>query len=221
MRLHHALTAYVRCCLKALRTLKVSHCQYCGWVINTALYKLYFCVDVCWHFVTFSTVCAEADFHQAAHRRAGQAGKTVSSLRWYHLPARHCRAQQHQSKWLRQCGITGMNNCCSGPYLDLVINFLHNPNHFHICLFFLGFFQCSTFAKLLLGGGKLQRNPQATGRHHVPLGAEVWWADAQTLESEKLQGPRVSPWNAAGCGAVQQKELPNYQARWCFSCQKL
>lgn len=77
----------------------------------------------------------------------------------------------------------------------------------------LGFFQCSTIAKLFLGGGKLQGNPQTTRGHHVPLGAEVRWADAQTLESEKLQGPCVSPWDAAGCGALQQEELSDYQAR--------
>ena len=52
-------------------------------------------VDV---FSFLSTVCVEANFHQAAHLGARQAGQTVPSLRWYHLPARNRRAKQHQSQ---------------------------------------------------------------------------------------------------------------------------
>ena len=57
-----------------------------------------FCPDNLTFSPFLSAVCVEANFHQTAHLRARQAGQTVPSLRWYHLPARNCRAKQHQSQ---------------------------------------------------------------------------------------------------------------------------
>lgn len=124
-------------------------------------------------------------------------------------------------------GIVGLNNIKANDYANVVLQVYITVPVDILCaafeiryrsmslssLCFQGFFQCSTTAKLLPGGRKLQGNPQTTRGHHVPLGAEVWWADAQTLESKELQGPCVSPWDATGCGTLQQEEFPNHQAR--------
>lgn len=92
-------------------------------------------------------------------------------------------------------GIVGLNNIKANDYANVVLQVwitskvwtwsglghehLNNTTWQPIDIFLsLGIFQCSTFAKLLPGGGKLQGNPQATRGHHGPFGSEVWWADA-------------------------------------------
>ncbi|CAG08463.1 unnamed protein product, partial [Tetraodon nigroviridis] len=74
-------------------------------------------------------------------------------------------------------GIVGLNNIKANDYANVVLQ---------------AFCNVPPFAKLLSGGGELQGNPQATRGHNVPLGAEVWRAYAEALESQKLQGPCVS-----------------------------
>lgn len=91
-------------------------------------------------------------------------------------------------------GIVGLNNIKANDYANVVLQVLKPWTGPYLNVFalkykiitllpstlfpFSGFLQCSTFAKLLPGGGELQRNPQATRGYHVPFGAEVWWAHA-------------------------------------------
>ena len=76
-----------------------------------------------------------------------------------------------------------------------------------------GVVQRASSAELLPGRGELPGYPPPPGRHHVPPGAALWRADAEAVEPQELQGPRVSTRDAAGCGAVQQEDLPDHQAR--------
>ncbi len=73
-----------------------------------------------------------------------------------------------------------------------------------------GFLTRNSAEKLLSAEGELRALEAAARRPDDPAGAEIWRIVAQTVEPAQLQGSRISPRDAAGCGAVLQEAVPNH-----------